>query len=231
MAKTALVKRTDVEIQSLVIEALSRTQMPISFCGWNYVEQLGETQLIIATPWYDSKGPRTASSALIDALQRAGVYEEIPIRRIYLKSPDDPLVKILEREAKEAPEAFLNLVHNKDSSYSVVYAPLSGPGSPVLARYFSRRDEAEQFLSGLQLSPRALEEALMEAARHGVGTIVARFTPSELRRWGLAPPRRQAKTNDPSRRGTKSYGNGDRSGSNPHRQSRGSDRARGGGGL
>jgi hypothetical protein len=225
-----LVKRTDAEIQALVMEALSRTPMPVTFCGWNYVEQLGETQLIIATPWYDSKGPRTATSALIDALQGAGVYEEIPLRRVYLKSPTDPLVKMLEREAKEAPEGFLNLLHNKDGSYSVVFAPLSGSGSPVPARHFSGKGEAEEFLSELQLSPRTVEEAFLEAARHGIGTMGARFAPSQLRRWGLAPPRGQAKIRHSSRRGTKSYGNGNGSG-NPHRQSRGNHRARRGGSV
>jgi hypothetical protein len=155
------------------------------------VEQLDEAQLVIATPWYDSKGPRTAYSAVSDALVQAGVYEEIPMRRVYLKSPNDPLVKILEREAKEAPEGFLHLLRHKDGSYSVVFAPLSGPGGPVPAKHFSGRHEAEEFLlNRLRLSPHKVEEAFLEVAQRGSGAIVARFTMSQLRRWGLAQPAR-----------------------------------------
>jgi hypothetical protein len=69
MAKTVLVSPTEVEIRGLVLEALSQTEIPVTFCDWNYVEQLGEAQLIIATPWYDDKGPRTTYSAVIDALK------------------------------------------------------------------------------------------------------------------------------------------------------------------
>jgi len=235
MAKAILVRRTDPEIQGLVMEALSRTQMPVTFCDWNYVEQLDETQLIIATPWYDSKGPRTAYSAVIDALQGAGIYEEIPLRRVYLKSPSDLLVKMMEREAQEAPdEGFLNLLHHKDGSYSVVFAPLtglSGSGSPVPARHFSESDEAGQFLlNELHLSPRDVEKAFLEARQHRIGSIVTRLTESQLRRSGLAPPRTQSKTGNPPRRGMKSNGNGNGSG-NSHRQSRGSHRTRRGGSV
>ena len=195
MAKAALVKRTDLEIQGLLMHALSRTKIPVTFCGWRDVEQLDESQLVIATPWYDSKGPRTAYSAVIDALVDAGVYEEIPMRRVYLKSPSDPLVKILEREATEAAEGFLHVLRHKDGSYSVVFAPLSGPGGPVPAKHFSGKDKAEEFLlNTLRLSPHKVEEAFLEAAQQGNSVIPARFALPQLRRWGLAQPRQQLKS-------------------------------------
>jgi hypothetical protein len=195
MAKAALVKKTDLEIQGMVMDALSQSPMPVTFCAWHYVEQLSETQLIIATPWYDSKGPRTASSALVDELQRAGVYAEIPMRRMYIKSPTDPLVRSLERETKEAPEGFLHILRHKDGSYSVVFAPLTGPGGPVPAQHFGGELEAAEFLlHRLRLSQRAVEDALLQVSQHGNSAIVARFTTSQLRRFGLAQARNQAKT-------------------------------------
>jgi hypothetical protein len=192
MAKAALVNLTDLEIQGLVLQALSRTKIPVTFCDWNYVEQLGEAQLIIASPWYDTKGPRTTVSAVIDALGDAGVYEQIPIRRVYLKSPNDPLVSALERELKGSAEGFLHVLRHQNGSYSVVFGPLIGPGGPVPARHFSGQDQAQEFFSHkLHLSPRVIDEAFWDAAQHGSSAMMARFTMSQLRRFGLAQPRAQ----------------------------------------
>jgi len=192
MAKTTLVRRTDREIQGLVMQALAESspQIPVTFCDWNEVEQLDEAQLIIATPWYDSKGPRTAYSAVVDALQRAGVYEEIPMRRVFLKSPSDPLVRILEQEAKEAADGFLHLLRHNDGKYSAVFAPLRGPGGSVPVKRFSSKDEAEEFLlSRLRMRRGAVEEAFLEVEQQGNSVIPARFAMSQLRRWGLAQRR------------------------------------------
>ena len=52
--------------------------MPVSFFDWHYVPQLDEWQLVIATPWYDSRGPLSTWSALVEALQKAGTYEQAP---------------------------------------------------------------------------------------------------------------------------------------------------------
>ena len=67
MDKAALVK-SDLEAEGRVIEALSRARIPITLVDWNYVPQLDEWQLVVATPWYDSKGPREANRLIINAL-------------------------------------------------------------------------------------------------------------------------------------------------------------------
>jgi hypothetical protein len=101
MDKVTLVK-SDIDISAHILDALSRTRIPVTFCGWRYVEQLEEWQLVIATPWLDEKGPRTSYRAVIDALIKAGVYEDAPMRRIFIMSPTDPVVQRLERsEDKE----------------------------------------------------------------------------------------------------------------------------------
>ena len=190
MAKAVLVSQKDIEILGLVLDALNQAQIPVTFCDWNYVEQLGEAQLIIATPWYDTKGPRATYSALIDALQSAGSYEKVPMRRVYLKSPEDPLVELL--EAEEPDEGFLHVLRHRDGSYSVLFAPLSGPGGPVPARHFSDESETKEFLlDRLHLSQVAAQEAFSEVAQHGNGAVVTRLTASQLHRSGLAQPRKQ----------------------------------------
>ena len=67
---------------------------------------------MIATPWYDSRGPRVSYDRVFRALQDAGVYEEAPIRRIFLKSPNDPLVKTLEREVELRTEGTIHVVRS-----------------------------------------------------------------------------------------------------------------------
>ena len=99
MDKATLVK-SDIDITALILDALSRTKIPVTFCDWRYVPQLEEWQLVIATPWVDEKGPRTTYRAVIDALRKARVYDDAPMRRIFLMSPHDPVVQELEKEGK-----------------------------------------------------------------------------------------------------------------------------------
>ncbi len=190
MAKETLVSN-DRDIQGLVLQALSRTQFPVTFCDWNDVEELDEAQLIVATSWYDSKGPLTTYSALVDALQAAGLYEQIPMRRVYLKSPNDPLVKVLESEIKNPIEGFLHMLRfTHDGSYSVVFAPLYGAGGFVPSQDFRGKDARQNLLdflcNKLRLGQRTIEDALSEIDRLGHTSIPARFTTRQLRRWRLA---------------------------------------------
>src|SRR5580698_2269653 len=114
MDKTALVK-SDLEIESRVLAALSKAKIPVTLCDLNYVEPLQEWQLVIATPWYDSRGPRESYDRVFQALQDAGIYEETPIRRISVTSPNDQLVKTLERDVKVRTEGAVHIVRDKRS--------------------------------------------------------------------------------------------------------------------
>jgi hypothetical protein len=107
------------------------------------------------------------------------------MRRVYLKSPKDPLVKVLEEE--DPDEGFLHVLRHKDGSYWVVFAPLSGPGGPVPARNFPSEDETTEFLLGeLHFSQYAVQEVLSHVAQNGDGAMVAQLTASQLQRSGLA---------------------------------------------
>ncbi len=94
----AVLVKSDRDIGAKVMEALNRVHIPVSLVDWTYIPQLEEWQLIIASSWFDDKGPLTAYRSLVDALKKASIYEDVPIRRVFLKSPSDPLVKALERD-------------------------------------------------------------------------------------------------------------------------------------
>ena len=153
------------------MEALSRVPIPVTFCEWNYVPHLEEWQLVIASPWFDSKGPLNTYGALVKALQKTGIYERVPMRRVFVRSPDDPLVKTLQREAKEQHQGFVHILRH-GSDYSLIFPPLYGSGGPVSARRFSRLGDLKQFLTDdLNLKLTSIEEALDETKRSGAGSI------------------------------------------------------------
>lgn len=155
------------------MEALSRAKMPITFYSWNFVPELEEWQLIIATPWYDSKGPQATYRALVDALQESGIYPRVPVRRVYIKSPSDPLVKALQKDQKEG---FVHILKHSGQGngmhYSLIFAPNTGEGGAVPARRFSSLDDLRRFLEeDLRLGSHSIEEALDEMKRSGAGSI------------------------------------------------------------
>ena len=47
--------------------------IPVTLLEWNYVPQLEEWQLVLATPWYALRDRRTTYKALVDALKTAGI--------------------------------------------------------------------------------------------------------------------------------------------------------------
>lgn len=87
----ALLVKGDRDIGAKVFNAMNRAGIQVTLFDWMYVPQLQEWQLIIASPWVDTKGLHTANRALVDALRRAGVYEGVPMRRVFLRSPNDPI--------------------------------------------------------------------------------------------------------------------------------------------
>lgn len=190
MDKATLVK-SDLEIGGRIIDALSRAKMPVTLFDWNFVPELDEWQLIVATPWYHTRGPRETYSRLIEALQNAGIYQETPIRRIIIKSPDDLLVKNLEREVKSLREGNIHIVDQSTGSqqrYSVVFAPFAGPGGAVPARHFSGREQLRGFLEDDLHIPRStVDEALADLARKRSASLLGvQLTLRDAKRFGLA---------------------------------------------
>jgi hypothetical protein len=113
MATAALVDR-DLDIGRKILGALAKASIRVNIAFWAYVPQISEWQLFIATPLVDSKGPRSAYEAVLRVLRDAGMDPELPWRRIFLRSPKDPILKSLENQS---------IPRGTPSAYYVTYAP------------------------------------------------------------------------------------------------------------
>jgi hypothetical protein len=179
----------DLQIEGRVLAALSLAKIPITLCDLNYVPELSEWQLVIATPLYDRKGPHEANSRVVKALQDAGFYEDVPIRRLFVRSSEDPLVKAIEQETKLKREGTLHIRGDKKrNSFAVFFAPFVGPGGAVPARHFSGDGKLREFLEGdLYLSRSSVDEALSELERKGDASLFnVQLTRKEAKKLGLA---------------------------------------------
>ncbi|HUX67062.1 MAG TPA: hypothetical protein VMV31_06210 [Terriglobales bacterium] len=159
----------DREIGAKVLGAMSRSKIPVTFADWHFVPQIEEWQFLIATPWYDSKGPLTTYRAFVEALKGSGIDKDTPTRRMTLRSPKDPLVEALRENLPR--EGFLHVLRNGDG-LRVIYAPIVGAGGPVPARHFRGINELKAFLlDEVQVRPRAAEDAMDEAKASGSASI------------------------------------------------------------
>jgi hypothetical protein len=187
MDKATLV-RSDLEAEGLVVEALGRAQIPVTLCDWNYVPELDEWQLVVATPWYDSKGPREANRLINEALLKAGAYKEIPIRRLFVRSPSDPVVKTLERELKSRTEGAIHILRHTPRGYSVSFTPYAGQGGPLPYLRFTDEEQLRDFLQErVRISAYILDDALSQLAAKGSSSIPrVQLSPKRARSLGLA---------------------------------------------
>ncbi len=112
MATTALVSH-DIEVGRRIVAALTKAKIPVTVYLWAFIPQLQEWQFMIATPLVDSKGPRAAYGEVNRALQKEGVLDDIPLRRIFLRSPSDKVLKFLERESKAVPQEAFRVVNEQ----------------------------------------------------------------------------------------------------------------------
>jgi hypothetical protein len=176
-------------IERRVLKALSSAKIPITLCDVAYVPQLNEWQIVIATPLYDRKGPHEANFRVVKALQDEGFYKDIPIRRLTITSPDDPLVRALEQETKVKREGSVEifLVDNKRNSFMVLFAPFVGPGGAIPAKHLVGIEDLCAFLENeLFVSRSAVDEAISELKRKGETSIGnVQLTRKEVRKLGL----------------------------------------------
>lgn len=166
MDKATLVK-SDIDSLGRVMLALSRSRIPVTLCDLNYVPQLDEWQLVIATPWYDTRGPHEAFAKVVSALQSDGIYAAVPIRRVFVKSPEDPSVKAIEQETKIKTEGVIHIVDyggpNNGNLYSLVFSPFTGPGGAVPSVRISGPALLRDFLENrLHVARSQVDEALRE---------------------------------------------------------------------
>ena len=212
MATAALVNR-DIEIGRRIVAALTRANVPVTVYLWALVSE--EWLFIIATPLVDSRGPLAAYDQVNRALQRAGVLADVPRQMIFLMSPNDPELRVLEKQSKAMPqEAFrvvnasiagrfvedaylytgsIHIVQLENSrgivprKYSVIYAPYSGPGGAVPSLEFDGIESVREFLtSKLHIDRFAADVTLKELSeRRSVSIPNVQLKTQELRRLGL----------------------------------------------
>jgi hypothetical protein len=161
---------TDLDFVGRVLSALRRARIPVTLVDWIFVPQLDEWQLVIASPWHDTKGPHETYTRVVTALQKEGTYQDVPIRRVFVRSPSDPRVKELEQELKTRTEGVIFIDEYERQGhrkiYSIKFAPFAGPSGAVPAKQISGVDELRNFL-GNQLNVRQgkVQEALDELDR------------------------------------------------------------------
>jgi hypothetical protein len=121
MDKETLVEN-DFEVEGAVVSALSRAQIPVTAVDWKWVSELGEWQLIVVTRLHDQDGPNAAYRQILDALSKAGWYNSFPIRRLFVKSPQDPVAQALVQELKHNVEGSVHINRRLNEPYTVVFA-------------------------------------------------------------------------------------------------------------
>jgi hypothetical protein len=177
------------------MEALSRAKIPVTLCAWNYAPQLDEWELVIATPWYDSKGPLKTYSSFTKAFQDAGIYQDVPVRRIKAKGPKDALVKDLTQRVKDENRVTIHIIGSRASErerrYSVVFAPFAGAARAVPVKRFSGVERLRRFLEArLEIVHPSVEQALAELAQEGNASIPnIRLTPGRRGILGWHEPK------------------------------------------
>ena len=175
MDKATLVAN-DVEAEGFVIAALSGADIPVTAVEWNWVPGLHEWQLVVVSSLHDTKGPREAYARIIEALSRAGVYQNIPIRKLFVKSPHDPFAQELVRQLKPMTEGTIHVIRNKpgvnSQQYSVVFAPYLGTGGAIPSVRLHDDEELRSFLEKrLGISPYEVSQALNQLIQKGSASI------------------------------------------------------------
>jgi hypothetical protein len=214
MATTALVDESNIDLGRRVIAALSRAGIPVTVGLWAFASESEEWQLTIATPLVDELGPLAAYGKVRKALQKTGVEDEFPLRMVYLRSPKDRVLQLLEKESRAlgredyrlvnasiegsfVEDAYLytgfiqiNQLQRKTNPpvYSVFHAPYEGPGGIVQDIKIPGSDRLREFLSNsLRLSHGVVAAALRNLEERGSATIPnVELRNKDLRRLGLA---------------------------------------------
>ena len=214
MATAALVNN-DIEIGRRIVAALTRASIPVTVYLWAFIPQLQEWQFMVATPLVDTKGPLAAYGEVNRALQKEGVFYDAPIRRIFLRSPSDKVLKSLEKESRAVPQEAFRVVNEQIAGnfvedaylyhgsidiialentrrgvphkYSVIYLPYSGGGAAP-SRQIDGAENLKDFLESkpIHLRKDVVESALRELAESGSASIPnVPLRTQELKRLGM----------------------------------------------
>jgi hypothetical protein len=138
------------EVEGKVVSALSRAKIPVSAVDWNRAPDREESQLLVVTSLVDTKGTRETYLRIFKALSVAGVYKSVPITKLLVKSPNDPIARKLIEELKQSSEGSVHIVRNRvkngTSQYNLVFAPYVGSGGAIPSKGLSGDADLREFL-------------------------------------------------------------------------------------
>jgi hypothetical protein len=207
MATTALVDNRDLEIGRRIISTLTKAGIGVNVAFWAHIPQISEWQLFIATPLVDSRGQKSAYEKVLRTLRNEGIDADLPWRRIFLRSPKDPVLRSLARQNKNSPnenvrvvnaaigdrfieDAFfytgsLDVDETAPHEYRVMYTPIPGGGA-VPWRPVHGADDLRRLLAVIRVPRYLIDETLSQLDRRGSATIPnLSLSSSELKRMGL----------------------------------------------
>lgn len=214
MATTALVDRNSIDLGRKVIAALSRAGIPVAVGLWAFTSEAEEWRLTIATSLVDELGPLAAYGKVRKALQKAGVEDEFPLMRIFLRSPKDRVLRSLQKESRALGNlghedyrlvnasiegsfvedaylytGFIDILRESppgsaQEKYLVIYTSGTGGAAPLVR---VRGSEQLRDIIERKKGREVAESALRELAEKGDTVIPnVQFKPSELKRLGLS---------------------------------------------
>lgn len=102
MVETALVER-EIALGQVVTEALDCSGLDVRASLWQYMPDVADWWLVIATPLVDEEGPLAAYAWISKVLRQREFNDQLPLRRVSAVSPKEPLVRALSRAISTAP--------------------------------------------------------------------------------------------------------------------------------
>ncbi len=212
---TATLVNNDIEIGRRIVSALTRASIPVTVYLWAFIPQLQEWQFMVATPLVDTKGPLAAYGEVNRALQKEGVFDDAPLRRIFLRSPNDKVLRSLEKESKAVPQEAFRVVNEQiagnfvedayvysgsidvmrpesrpgaEAQYLVIYTPYSGPGGAVPTVRLQGGEQLREFLERkIGIRRDVVQNTFRELDERGDAVIPnVQLKRSELKRLELA---------------------------------------------
>ena len=166
----------DIEVEAKVVSALSRADIPVTAVEWTWVPQLDEFQLVVVSRWVDERGPREVYIKILAALKDAGVYDSIPLRKLFVKGPNDPVAQKLIEEIKQVTEGSVHILKHRTRArtdeYSLVFAPYLGSGGSIPSKQLTSSDDLRHFLEKqLAIPGYVVDQALTELGQKDSTTI------------------------------------------------------------
>ncbi len=181
MATTALVDR-DLDVGRRILKALAWADIKVNIAFWAHTPQISEWQLFIATPLVDSEGHRSAYERVLRTLHDAGLDPDLPWRRIFLRSPKDPVLKSLEdrtsysgpveiMESQNAltgtPDYYVTYARHQGGTFRILNVPVGDRFVEDAYVYgatwhVSGLDHLREFLTKLRLNRDVVEAAVEE---------------------------------------------------------------------